>query len=208
MESQFDPGEGAVADLPADLVEADPAAYDQLLDGLLVFAHVGGELLQGSEGQLGAGLLVLGAAVGAVRQAVQAVAQPHAGHLVLAPRHVLQNSTSRNLKTKKNICRLFKLETGQKNRNEEDKAYLPSVQTAPVDQNMAVHSIVINPQMKNNGLCDEVNPKPSYSSVTLDTAGQTRGRQVRRGHRSGGRLRPHPLIFFLTSALQEMNQVT
>lgn len=96
MESQLDPGEGPIADLSTDLVEADPAAYDQLLDGLLILAHVCSELLQGSEGRLGAGLLVLRAAVGAVRQAVQAVAQPHAGHLVLAPRHFLQEGSPKS----------------------------------------------------------------------------------------------------------------
>lgn len=87
MERQFDSGEGPTADLPADLVEAHPAAYDQLLDGLVVLAHVGGELLQGGELQRDGGLLVLGADIGAVRQAVEAVVALGARHLVLPSRH-------------------------------------------------------------------------------------------------------------------------
>lgn len=87
MESYFDPGEGPTANLPADLVEAHPAAYDQLLDGGLILAHVGGELLQGGEAQRGIGLLVLWADIRAVRQAVDAVVELRAPHLVMASRH-------------------------------------------------------------------------------------------------------------------------
>jgi len=39
VERQLDPGERAAADLPADLVEPDPAADDQVLDGVLVLAR-------------------------------------------------------------------------------------------------------------------------------------------------------------------------
>ena len=95
MESQFDPGEGPRADLPADLVEAHPATYHQVLDGILVLAHVGGEPLQGGERRrrdldlLVLDLLVLWADVRAVRQAVEAVVAL-GGHLVLVlfSRHV------------------------------------------------------------------------------------------------------------------------
>lgn len=102
VESQLDPGEGPAADLPADLVEAHPATDDELLDGALVLAHGGGQLLQGAETQLLAGLLVLGADVRAVGQAVDAVVDPGARHLVLAPRHFLQragNKTQVTLET-------------------------------------------------------------------------------------------------------------
>lgn len=84
MESQFDPGECPVADLPADHIESNSAPYDQLLDGLLVLAHISGELLQGSEVLC---LLILRPSIRAVRQAVEAVVEPGARHLVLASRH-------------------------------------------------------------------------------------------------------------------------
>lgn len=87
MEGQFDPGEGPTANLPTDLVEAHPAAYDQLLDRVLILAHVGGELLQGGEAHRGIGLLILRADIRAVRQAVDAVVEIGARHLVLASRH-------------------------------------------------------------------------------------------------------------------------
>lgn len=83
MKGQLDPGKGPVADLPSDLVEAHPAADDQLLDGAFVFAHGGGEPLQRREAQEGAGLLILGASFAAPHQAVEAEAQPRLGHLVL-----------------------------------------------------------------------------------------------------------------------------
>ena len=51
MKSQFDPGEGAIANLPTHFVEPNPAAYDQLLDGVFIFAHISGQLLQWSEAQ-------------------------------------------------------------------------------------------------------------------------------------------------------------
>lgn len=59
MKSQFDPGEGSAADLPTDLVEAHSASDDKLLDGVLILAHGGGELLQRGETQLLVGLLIL-----------------------------------------------------------------------------------------------------------------------------------------------------
>lgn len=93
MESQFDPGEGPVADLPSDLVEAHPAADDQLLDGLLVFAHGHGEFLQGGEERRAVAPLLLMAAVWALRQAVEAVAESGARQLVLASRHLYQTET-------------------------------------------------------------------------------------------------------------------
>lgn len=87
IESQFDPGEGPVADLSTDLVEAHPAAYDQFFDGLLILAHVHSELLKGCEAHGGFILLILGAGIRAVRQAVEAVVKLGARHLVLASRH-------------------------------------------------------------------------------------------------------------------------
>lgn len=87
VKSQFDPGEGPKADLPADLVEAHPAAYNQLLDGLLVLAHVCGELLQGGDGQRGVCFLILWADIRAVCQAVPAVVELGACHLVLTAVH-------------------------------------------------------------------------------------------------------------------------
>lgn len=88
MESQFDPGEGPAANLPADLVEAHPAAYDQLLDGSFVLAHVGGELLQGGEaGHDVVDLLFLWANIRAVCQAVDTVTGLGAPHLAVASGH-------------------------------------------------------------------------------------------------------------------------
>ena len=100
MESQLDPGEGPVTDLPTDFVEAHSAAYDQLLDGLLVLAHVFGELLQGGEAQRGLGLLILGAGIGAVRQAVEAVVELGACHLVPASRHFFRRLEVRSSSNK------------------------------------------------------------------------------------------------------------
>lgn len=87
MKSQFDPGEGPTANLPTDLVEAHPAAYDQLLDCVLILTHVGGEFLQGGEVQWGIALLILRADFRAVCQAIDAVVELGACHLVLASRH-------------------------------------------------------------------------------------------------------------------------
>lgn len=88
MESQFDSGEGPVADLPADLIESNPAADDQLLDDLLVLAHLCGELLQRSEARLAVFLVILGAGPRAVCQAVEAVVELGARHLVLTSSHI------------------------------------------------------------------------------------------------------------------------
>lgn len=101
MESHFDPGEGPGADLTADLVEAHPAAYDQILDGVLVLAHVGGELLQGGEALRGVGLLVFGVSDGAVRQAVETEVALGACHLVLASRHLCRGLKIRSSSERK-----------------------------------------------------------------------------------------------------------
>lgn len=93
METQFDPGEGTTANLPADLVEAHPAAHDQVLDGLLVLAHVGGELLQGGEGRRA---LIVRPGFRALRQAVEAVVPLRGFHLVLASRHLCHGSKRRS----------------------------------------------------------------------------------------------------------------
>lgn len=107
MKSQFDPGEGPAANLPADLVEAHPAAYDQLLDCILVLAHAGGELLQRGEVRRAVGFLVLWAVFGAVRQTVGAVVELGARHLVMASRHVCSRLETRSSLKRQYGIRVF-----------------------------------------------------------------------------------------------------
>lgn len=49
VEGHFDAGKGSRSDLTTDLVEANPTAHDQLLDGLLILTHFGGEFFQRAE---------------------------------------------------------------------------------------------------------------------------------------------------------------
>lgn len=107
MKSQFDPGEGPAANLPADLVEAHPAAYDQLLDCILVLAHAGGELLQRGEARRAVGFLVFWAVFGAVRQTVGAVVELGARHLVMASRHVCSRLETRSSLKRQYGIRVF-----------------------------------------------------------------------------------------------------
>lgn len=80
MKSQLDSGEGPRADLSSYLVESHPAAGDQLLDGILVIAHVRGELLQWCGLGWGHRLLILRVSDRADGQAVEATVEVPVGH--------------------------------------------------------------------------------------------------------------------------------
>lgn len=88
MKSQFDSGEGPVANLSSDFVEADPAADDQFLDGSVVLVHVRRELLQRGKAQRAICFLALRFRVRAVGQAVKAVVEFGARDLDLSRRHL------------------------------------------------------------------------------------------------------------------------
>ncbi|TNN34169.1 hypothetical protein EYF80_055673 [Liparis tanakae] len=180
VERQLDPGERSAADLPADLVEADPAADDQVLDGVLVVAHVGAELLQRRAARRSVGPLLVRLHLRAVRQAVAAAAPRRLG----GRRGVRRRGPASSRHLCNEVIVKHKVPSRDENRvtvgTERNRTYLVSkCRHIP-----AVESILTENDFTKSCLpksCPKVPEQPEPHPVLLDTLQNTVDKKDTRG---------------------------